>query len=559
MNIIVQENIDSQFKSAIEELFEFLPKAGVKCSIATQPKERFISLGFTGCAKTAGFDNTIVAPLKDDGFIIKTIDGNYYILAKTGYGILYGVYTFLEQVCSWKVYGVDELQIGDAKFIDLDIVDNPTFDFRECVWHAWSKYDPKFSRRLRIHSGYWITPCHSTFEILPPTKYYKEHKDWYSESRCQICFTNEGAFEQYVENSISVIKEKDFSVKKTPLMMVGQEDANGYCQCETCKADYKKYGGISGVILRFVKKLSKRIDAYMEENFPDVTMKYVAFAYGETTKPPVDDDLSPVHESVKAGKNMGIYYAPLAANWSKPLMDETYNADTARTFNAYKKLGYEAYVWPYDSIFDDEFIFFDQYKTLQIDYKTFRDMNCILCYDMGHKNPIISFDELNNYVRTKMMWNVELDVGELISEFMDNYYKESSQYVKEYFDGICSWQAQFNYGKDTLYSDRCPALKDSKHWDKAKLEYWIEILTKGIQNSTNRKIQMRIERERITPIYLLLECFAKTIDKERLEYLIDTFERDCKENGIVYGTECGSRNMTDVESKLVKWRSLLLA
>ena len=304
MNIIVQENIDAQLKIAIEELLEFLPKAGVECLITTQAEGRFVSLGLTEYAKKIGFDTTMVASLKDDGFIIKTIDGNYYIFGKTGYGILYGVYTFLEKICNWKVYGVDELQIESAKFIDLDVVDNPTFDFRECVWHAWSKYDPKFSRRLRIHSGYWITPCHSTFEILPPTKYYKEHKDWYSESRCQICFTNEGAFEQYVENSIKVIKEKDFSVKKTPLMMVGQEDANGYCQCENCKADYKKYGGISGVILRFVKKLSKRIDAYMEENFPDVTMKYVAFAYGETTKPPVDENLSPVHESVKAGKTV---------------------------------------------------------------------------------------------------------------------------------------------------------------------------------------------------------------------------------------------------------------
>lgn len=551
------EEKDGKVLFALQELDYFLPLVGVAKTESKQDATAVLSLGFTNEAKEQGFTESDVEDLKDDGFTIKTVGNTYYVLAKTEYGILYGVYAFLEQLCGVKVYGVDEIKTGKANFKPLNITENPTFDFRERPWLFWSKYNKTFHTRLRLHEPYWLTPYHSTFVVLPPKEYRFEHPDWYAGSGQQICFTNDDAFEEYAKNSLAIVDKFKSAKARTALMMVGQEDTNGYCECAKCKEHYEKYGGVSGVIMRFVNKLAKRINEYVEENMPEKTVKCVAFSYGKTAIPPVDENLNPVHESVCAEKGVGIFYAPLGANWSKPLCDEEWNKDTARSFEAYKKLGYEAYLWPYDSVFDDELLFFSEYHNVKTDFLAFRDMRSILVLDMGHKSHFIAFDEMSNYVRSQLMWNVDLSVEALVAEFMENYYKESMPQVKQYFEEYRARQERYNFGDDTLYSERCPALKDDEHLDKDELIRWIDLLTEGEKNAKSKLVALRVARERLTPIYLLLECFALQLSREELDGYVSLFEKDCEESGILYATEVAAYYMTDLETKIVKWRGLL--
>ena len=156
--VTATEELGEKVIFALQELDYFLPLIGVEKAENEERANVLLSLGFTEVAKKAGFTEQDVEPLKDDGFLIKTVGNTYFVLAKSEYGILYGVYTFLERVGGVKVYGVDEIKTEKAEFIPLDIMENPTFDFRERPWLFWSKYDKTLHARLRLHEPYWLTP-----------------------------------------------------------------------------------------------------------------------------------------------------------------------------------------------------------------------------------------------------------------------------------------------------------------------------------------------------------------------------------------------------------------
>jgi alpha-glucuronidase len=44
------------------------------------------------------------------------------------------------------------------------------------------------------------------------------------------------------------------------------------------------------------------------------------------------------------------------------------------------------------------------------------------------------FQELKAYLIAKLLWNPDINVDEVINDFMHGYYGRSGQYVRQYFD-----------------------------------------------------------------------------------------------------------------------------
>lgn len=545
---------------AAEELKLFLGKYDdVECGKSASGNEIFISLGNTELAGKADVAGKTQG-LSDYGFAIETIKNGYYIVSPTEKGVSFGVYSLLKELCDLEIYAEDEIYSADGLTPKpVHKKENPSFDYFDSSWVGWNKYSPTFAHRRRLRIAPFITPFHSFFEILPKTEYLREHRDWYSEDYGQLCLTNEEMAEEFIKNCFKFIDRKAFRGCNVSNLMVGQEDNGDFCRCEKCRESYEKYG-LTGTLMRFVNKVSKAVDDYVGLNYAGKTIRTVTFAYGATQFPPVDENYKPIDPSVVPAKNVVILTAPISADFTKSLNDETANPNSYRLFKGYEALGAEMYVWVYNSAFDDQFMYFSQWDALKENFRFCRSINTRYVIDMGNPLPDLAFDALTVYVRTKLAWNIDLDENKLIDDFFAAYYRESAPYVRKYFDESNALQREKNEGKHNhyLYVQQNRQCKSADYWEFDKVLSWAELLREGEKAAKTPPVALRVAVQKLTPLYMLLEIHHDRFTKGELKKMIEEFEVAARNSFVRYAEETGVQYMRDVYGKIVKWRSLLL-
>jgi len=92
--------------------------------------------------------------LKEDGFIIRTVGEDIVITGRTPRGTIYGVYRFLELFIGFRCFtkDVETFDRMDELIVeDLDITDNPAFEYREVYFR--SAFDPDFCVKNALNSN----------------------------------------------------------------------------------------------------------------------------------------------------------------------------------------------------------------------------------------------------------------------------------------------------------------------------------------------------------------------------------------------------------------------
>ncbi len=113
-----------------------------------------ISFGNTSYLKNSGIEASTYENLKDDGFLIKTVDDNYYIAASTHEGVVYGGWEFLRLMLGIEYMSLQEVYCPDLKSESViegkafNLISEPTFairDFNAYIEHsAWHHNMSKF-------------------------------------------------------------------------------------------------------------------------------------------------------------------------------------------------------------------------------------------------------------------------------------------------------------------------------------------------------------------------------------------------------------------------------
>lgn len=533
---------------AVAELTRFLDSFATIVAKDRGIADYNIFLGDNEMAKKEGF---ISKKYLGRAFSIVTKNNNYFILSNSDEGILFGCYRLLHELIGFEVYAIDEIFISDSiefKEINVEVIADIPFASRS--WMA-DKYNNDFCYRLGYTNPHWLVDWHSFISyILPKEKYYKDHPDWYAyPSTRQLCLTNEEMTKEFTKNVISYLNDENLKNGSTFILRLGHEDNVQYCKCPKCQESDAKYK-CSGTLIRFINKVAIEVNKYAKEHYLDKTIKIETFGYSFTIDPPLDDEGNLLDPSVKAEENVGIMYANMDPYWH-----DAYNL-YMKTLKGWSSIGAELYIWLYDSMFDDEFIYLNTLPNTQRIFQELKNANTIYLEDMGHKLANVSFDAWSNFVRSKLSWDVNSDIEKLTDDFFAHYYRGAAKKVKQYFNEINKVEEGFTDFTRHCYIIAAPEFKEPKYWKKDTLIKWIELLRKA-SNKVEPKIALRVERELITPLYLYLEIYAFETDKGVLKQYIDLFERICEENNMPYRSEHGAEYSKDVETKLATWRALL--
>lgn len=454
--IVTAENPDECIVTATEELQTYIEKiSGAKLDIVTEsnlPKgSKAFIIGETE------LEESIVAidrsEIKTDGFRLYS-DGDYLIITGAdSRGTLYGVYTFLEEYLGvrWFTPTLEVVPENEDIVVDADIdrTVEPSFSVRrnDCAGtndahRARTKMNVSFWQPATAYGGaLTYVVWDASLPSLVPDSLFAEHPEYFAlqedgtRSTDHVCLTHPDV----LDITIASVREKiEATTIGAKYVHIGQKDNQNYCHCESCEALYEKYGSVCAPTLIFTNNLADALD----EDYPDFMFTF--FAYLETERPPQD-------LSLKCNKNVapvlcGLHSAcrshPLTECGNEDVQEETlltaygeHEPRIAEDFLNWTKVAETTYIYDYTINFLNVAQFFSNFGTMQSTMKYMHDIGITgYIYNCGDGH-YAAFNELRNYLLTKLQWDVDCDVEYHMMDFIKAYYGEdAAPYIKEILD-----------------------------------------------------------------------------------------------------------------------------
>ena len=567
------------------ELISFFKQAtGISLPVVTDANGvdkngKYLSIGDTALFEESGMQVSL-EELGGDGFKIQTYGNSIIMNGADEGGKIYSVYDFMEEQIGFEVYAADEIYVDtftNRKLKDFNIKEVPDFAGRD-VHDVVYANNATFATRKRLrgvttafstaqgNGSVWSRTlwCHSTHILLRPALHMDAHRDWYSTNGKDICY---GTGIEDSENGAlmrqTMLESLQYYIEIAPkanYFMIGLEDDSGSCSCQKCMNANQKYSGssnkMSGTMVVFVNMMARMVKQWLLETYPERANQVIIgmFAYQSSLQPPVEKNLSTgeytYHPDVVPDDNVMIRFAPISAVYSKPLTDEVANRETAEVLKGWQALGSNMSVWAYSCPFGAYLYPAYNWHSMQDNYRIFLEYGVTDVLDQGPRDSsVLPFQAMRDYVQAELMWDVEQDINVLIDNFIDNYYKQAAPYIKEYFNLI---NANYALMEKTQGYQWYPGPWESRDnalaefYPKAYLNRCLEILDNAKQEieklqdaELKRTLMTRLEKEELSPRYIVIEHYKEYYDNATLRKMFTEFQEDANRLGLSYFKESG--------------------
>lgn len=387
------------------------------------------------------FSLSLISELKindTDSFHLETVNKRFIIYGGCR-GAHYGVMEILERYGKVRWYAYDQTVIPELDDFSVDITleeQTPDFPFRAVWWPAVNEGNlPYFFRLNHDHkiaseqggAVQWGGDLfvHTFFKLIPPSKYFNEHPEWFSLinnrriNTGQLCISNDKLRQQLLNNLLEIIK-KD---KRVPgsVYSVSQNDNGDCCQCEECRKIKEKYGNQeSGIMLWFVNQIAEVV----EEKYPDEEIYIDTLAFWYTQHAP---------KNISPRKNVIPRLCPINNDMSRPfnVSNIQQNVEFRQDLIDWTNLSSKLMIWDYTGSFQQMIAVYPNIYSIPSNIQLYKNMHVMSMYSQG-SGVHSEFAELKTWTISKMLWNSSRDYTSLANEFIEAYYGKASDIVKKY-------------------------------------------------------------------------------------------------------------------------------
>ena len=352
---------------------------------------------------------------------------------------------------------LDEIKISP----DQILTDKPSFNYREVFYAEAFKGDyPKWNSVVnskgekRSEWGLWV---HTLPKLVPAAKYFQSHPEYFSlknsvRIKDQLCLSNPAVLRICIDSLQAQINRNPTA----KYWSVSQDDNFGYCECADCKQTDSIEQSHSGSMLKFVNAVAK--------HFSDKIISTLAYQY--TRK-------APVH--IKPLSNVNIMLCTIECDRSKPLAADTSKGSFVDDLKSWSALTNNIIVWDYVINFHHYLMPFPNWQVLQPNLQLFKKYDVQMVFEQGAgSDEKIEMEELRCYLLSKLLWNVNANVDELMNDFLKNYYGEkAAPFIKRYINLQTKY---LNESRHELSIYESPFVQASGYLSPAHLkEYFVEI------------------------------------------------------------------------------------
>lgn len=476
-NILIPADVSDDVLSYVTELNDYFNDVtGTRLKVVKENPENsisgnYISVGNTQAASAAGI---VTDDIKYDGFVIKTVSKNVYIAARLEQGIQNGVYSFLERFLGVRWLTARETHIPSSatvKIHECDILEEPRFQMRD--WMGGDYNNVAFAAHRRFYRGdelycndYGST--HNTTDNANNTKigYVKKvdvdptdpegrklgetHPEYFSDltntaKDYELCMTSGISEDGKLEEGQSVASlmidnmkkslASDAETKQIEYFMVGHVDnRNAYCKCETCEQRRLKYTD-SGIWVMFINVIEEEVNSWLKEE-QGREVNFVIFAYQYTYAAPVTKNADGTYTAIsplcEANDNVVIRIAPIDANFTYSYVDSRQEETALNAINGWASVAKQFMLWDYVTNYIEYYWYFPTTHYMKENLEVFENIGCVYAMlQSSYTQNTIWFDDMRNYIASRLFWNADWDVEFLMNEYIELFYGPVADDVKK--------------------------------------------------------------------------------------------------------------------------------
>lgn len=427
--VVLEKDATASDKYAAENLVKYIKLiSGAELSISDTPTNGnniFIGRGENVKNVLENFD---FDTLKRDGVYVYCKGNNFVLTGDEGAGVIYSVYSFLEEYLGVRFILPDQDLIPKNKNISFNFIDykyvpiffsrcsfqgpvfNGTDDFK--IKHRnngrWDNIPAELGGTVHINAG-----AHAFQIYLNPKDYGKEHPEWFSFRKgqrqtgidTQLCLSNEEMVKELTKNVLKKIGESpnDF------IFNVSQFDNRSYCECDKCKALTEKYGH-SGALLTVINKVADAV----KEKYPNVYIHTLAYQYTQH-----------LPKNIAPRDNVIVELCSIECDFSKPFDDP--NSEKNKVFmtdlKGWQDLTKILSIWDYTADFMNFLYPFPDFHILQKNLQILAENKAKLVFEEGdYKNSNAFMLPYKAYINAKLLWNPYIDMDKETKIFLKEYY-----------------------------------------------------------------------------------------------------------------------------------------
>jgi hypothetical protein len=447
-----------------------------------------------------------IRTLSGEGFIIRADARGLCIAAKKPIGVLYGVYTFLEDNLDIRWFFPGEKgeycpRMPTIEIRPAETIHNPAFTVRSTN-HTCAGFNGKFSdtwdwmvrNKMQIrYAPAWRTNRkeleergaaftgggHTLNALVPPEKYFKAHPEYYplikGKRECydwrkggdvrQVCTSNPAVVDLCARGIISSLRDvpPGNSEYYSPcgLFALGNNDGNGWCECERCRAlddpQEQKQGLVTTRFYKFINAVAEKV----LQECPDKRM--IGWGYQQFQVPP---------QGVKPDPRLLIMVAMHGRCYQHSYDDPACqaNVDKIRLLQGWLAFGNDTFVHEYFSC-QPAYLPLENIAARDIKYlssigvKAWRaeipppDGSFGPNWDRWEirENWIAEFPTY--YLVAKLLWDPSLDAEKLKADMYRKYYGPAAAAMQCYRELLArTWETapgHFIYGTTSPYVGKC--------------------------------------------------------------------------------------------------------
>ena len=475
---------------AAEELQKYLQKStGAKLAIVTdssgvQLGDKLLSVGATRFVNEAELETK---NLNVDGFKLKTEEDTLLIKGERDRGTLYGVYDFCEKFIGARfltpefeyVPALETLTLYEADVTEIPDVEMRT-RFEEAVstnmagaarMRLTGPENPKGAAAAKFGGGYkddFMGDMHAYNGLVSYTVYgeatsghvfcenpdeCEKHTDWFAtptdnsgegDPYPQWCLSNGLTDDGEVANEKGTLMQAAISAVKARILeypigryvAFGQNDNRNVCNCEDCERQRALFGGYSGHTVAFTNAVAKAVDASLQADGINRELYYVTYAYMYTVDAP--DATAPRADLAIPAENVYVQLCPYYDYFNSPLNDVENNYDFATSTTNWAKITNRFFIFDYAMNYTHYCLWYPNLGILKPNIEWYKQLGVKGIVTSGSRETYEH--RLETYLFSKLEWNVNRDVNELISEFNALYFgAEAGAVMDEFVDFNNAW------------------------------------------------------------------------------------------------------------------------
>ena len=519
--------------------------------------------------KTAEAGLSLSGVVDESTHIVKTIDGNCYLLGTTNYAVHFAVTTFLKNTIGYAMYSNDEVTLVKSDTVKMrDFPGDtyiPSIRYRTNASAAVNKGE--FGYANYLYQGSWMNPrgsantWHNTLDFLPPTMFLNEedpenyHPEWFAAGGTEICHTAKGDPEAYalmVDEIVSVVIEAAANNPTSSRMTCTMQDSSNWCVCDACAEAERKYGAKNAVCILLLNDVMDKVNAYMDEHMDGRRITLFFFSYSVALKAPAKWDEAqnkwvPTAEELYPHEGVGVMCAPISQDFARPVTDEA-NKEYYDLYKQWGDMGFPLALWVYNMNLISFFAPHNTYYTDIANYPIYEEIGVFWLYNQGqHENTgLTAFFHLKECVQAQLAWDTDADINTYMDDYFAANFKDAAPIMRQFYDDLrvrltyCTETLNINgwIGTEWLYSvDAFPYGEIVKYMDYIDQAIVAIEPLKRSDPQTYELVYKRILAESLFPRYYAITLYPGNYTNTELLAMKKQFQKDCDKVGFTYYKE----------------------